>query len=38
MADLEPFLRAEVCGQTLLPDMSILIRQKLIENEKNQTQ
>ena len=29
------FLKAEVCGQTVLPDWSILSGQKLIKNTKN---
>ena len=28
------FLKSEACGQTVLPDRSVLIRQKLVENVK----
>ena len=31
---LASFWKSEACGQTVLPDMSILIRQKLVENAK----
>ena len=34
MVNLDEFLNPEVCGQTVLPDRSILIRQKLVENTK----
>ena len=30
----EFFLKPEACGQTVLPDMSVLIGQKLVENAK----
>ena len=32
--NLAIFLKTETCGQTVLPDGSILIRQKLVENAK----
>ena len=32
---LASFWKAEVCGQTVLPDRSILIGQKLVENARN---
>ena len=32
MVILASFWKTEACGQTVLPDMSILIRQKLMEN------
>ena len=34
MFNLASFRKREVCGQTVLPDKSILIRQKLVENAK----
>ena len=33
---LASFWKPEVCGQTVLPDMSVLIGQKLVENAKIQ--
>ena len=30
------FLKTEACGQTVLPDRSVLIGQKLVENAKIQ--
>ena len=30
------FWKPETCGQTVLPDMSVLIGQKLVENDKIQ--
>ena len=36
MVNLTSFLKPEACGQTVLPDMSILIGQKLVENAKIQ--
>ena len=29
-----PFWRSEVCGQTVVPDRSVFIVQKLVENAK----
>ena len=34
MVNLASFWKPEACGQTVLPDMSILIWQKLVENAK----
>ena len=34
MVNLASFLKSEACGQTVLPDRSILIGQKLVENAK----
>ena len=34
MFNLASFRKTEVCGQTVLPDKSILIGQKLAENAK----
>ena len=34
MANLASFLKPEACGQTVLPDRSLLKRQKLVENVK----
>ena len=31
------FLKTEACGQTVLPDRSVLIGQKLVENAKIKT-
>ena len=36
MANLASFWNPEACGQTVLPDRSILIGQKLVENAKIQ--
>ena len=36
MVNLASFWKTEACGQTVLPDMSVLIRQKLAENAKIQ--
>ena len=36
MLDFDEFLKPEACGQTVLPDSSILIGQKLVENAKIQ--
>ena len=36
MLDFDEFLKPEACGQTVLPDSSILIGQKLAENIKTQ--
>ena len=37
MINFGEFLKKpEACGQTVLPDMSVLIRQKLVENAKIQ--
>ena len=36
MLDFDEFLKPEACGQTVLPDRSILIGQKLMENAKIQ--
>ena len=33
---LASFLKLEACGQTVLPDRSVLIGQKLVENAKNE--
>ena len=33
---LASFWKPEACGQTVLPDMSVLIGQKLVENAKMQ--
>ena len=33
---LASFWKPEACGQTVLPDMSVLIGQKLMENDKIQ--
>ena len=35
MVHLASFWKPEDCGQTVLPDMSLLIGQKLVENAKN---
>ena len=34
MVDLATFWKTETCGQTVLPDRSILTGQKLMENAK----
>ena len=34
MVNFGEFLKSEACGQTVLPDRSILIGQKLVENAK----
>ena len=34
MVILTSFWKPEACGQTVLPDTSILIGQKLVENDK----
>ena len=36
MANLASFWKPEACGQTVLPDRSVLIGQKLVENAKMQ--
>ena len=36
MDDLASFWKPEACGQTVLPDKSVLIGQKLVENAKIQ--
>ena len=36
MVNLATFGKTEDCGQTVLPDRSILIGQKLVENAKNE--
>ena len=36
MVHLGEFLKPEACGQTVLPDRSVSIRQKLVENAKIQ--
>ena len=36
MVHFGEFLKSEVCGQTVLPDRSLLIEQKLVENAKIQ--
>ena len=36
MANLKSFWKPEACGQTVLPDRSVLIGQKLVENAKIQ--
>ena len=36
MRNLASFLKPEACGQTVLPDRSVLIDQKLVENDKMQ--
>ena len=36
MVNLASFWKTEACGQTVLPDRSVLIRQKLVENAKIQ--
>ena len=36
MVNLASFWKTEACGQTVLPDMSVLIGQKLVENAKTQ--
>ena len=36
MVHFGEFLKSEACGQTVLPDMPILIGQKLVENAKNE--
>ena len=38
MVNLASFWKTEACGQTVLPDKSVLIGQKLVENAKNQMQ
>ena len=35
MVNFGEFLKTEACGQTVLPDGSILIGQKLVENAQN---
>ena len=34
MFNLSSFWKPEVCGQTVLPDRSVLKGQKLVENDK----
>jgi len=34
MVNLASFLKPEACGQAVLPDRSLLIGQKLVENAK----
>ena len=34
MVNLASFCKPEACGQTVLPDMSTLIGQKLVKNAK----
>ena len=34
MVNLASFWKTEACGQTVLPDKSVLIEQKLVENAK----
>ena len=34
MVNLESFWKPEACGQTVLPDMLVLIGQNLVENAK----
>ena len=34
MVNLESFWKTDACGQTVLPDRSVLIGQKLVENAK----
>ena len=34
MDDLASFLKLEACGQTVLPDRSILIGQKMMQNAR----
>ena len=34
MVNFASFLKPEACGQIVLPDMSLLIRQKLVETAK----
>ena len=36
MLNLASFWKREACSQTVLPDMSVLIGQKLVENAKIQ--
>ena len=36
MVNLASFRKLETCGQTVLPDRSVLIGQKLVENAKIQ--
>ena len=36
MVHIGAFLKPEACGQTVLPDRSILIGQKLVENARIQ--
>ena len=36
MVHFGEFLKPEACGQTVLPDKSVLIGQKLVENAKIQ--
>ena len=36
MVNFGEFLKSEACGQTVLPEKSILIGQKLVENDKVQ--
>ena len=36
MPKMVNFLKTEACGQTVLPDRSVLIGQKLVENAKIQ--
>ena len=36
MVHFGEFLKSEACGQTVLPDRSVLIGQKLVENAKIQ--
>ena len=35
MVHFDQFLKHEACGQKVLPDISLLIGQKLVENAKN---
>ena len=34
MLNLASFINTEACGQTVLPDRSVLIGQKLVENAR----
>ena len=36
MVNLASFWKPEACGQTVLPERSVLIEQKLVENAKTQ--
>ena len=36
MVHFGEFLKTEACGQTVLPDRSVLVGQKLVENAKIQ--
>ena len=38
MTNLATFRKTEVCGKTVLPDKSISIGQKLVENAKTEKQ